>query len=47
MARQNYARHSEVEEVRWLTSDIPKDIKIGSIMEHETIPKLKARGLID
>ena len=37
---------SEVEEIRWLTSDVPNDIKIGSIMEHETIPKLKARGLI-
>lgn len=38
---------SEVQEVRWLTSDVPKDIKIGSIMEHETIPKLKAENLID
>lgn len=38
---------NEVEEVRWLTSDVPQDIKIGSIMEHETIPKLKAHGLID
>ena len=38
---------NEVEETRWLTSDVPKDIKVGSIMEHETIPKLKARGLID
>jgi len=38
---------SEVEEIRWLTSDVPKDIKVGSIMEHETIPKLKAAGLID
>ena len=38
---------SEVEEIRWLTSDVPKDIKIGSIMEHKTIPKLKAEGLID
>jgi 8-oxo-dGTP diphosphatase len=38
---------SEVEEIRWLTSKIPDDIKIGSIMEHETIPKLKAKNLID
>jgi mutator protein MutT len=38
---------NEVEEIRWLTSDVPKDIKIGSIMEHETIPKLKAHSLID
>lgn len=38
---------NEVEDIRWLTSDVPKDVKIGSIMEHETIPKLKAQGLID
>ena len=38
---------SEVEEIRWLTSNIPDDIKIGSIMAHETIPKLKAENLID
>lgn len=38
---------NEVEEIRWLTSDIPRDIKVGSIMQHETIPKLKAHNLID
>lgn len=38
---------SEVEEIRWLTSDLPEDIKVGSIMAHETIPKLKAEDLID
>lgn len=38
---------NEIEEIRWLTSDVPTDIKIGSIMEHETLPKLKAEGLID
>ncbi|HSX17050.1 MAG TPA: NUDIX domain-containing protein [Patescibacteria group bacterium] len=38
---------SEVEEIRWLTSAVPQDIKVGSIMEHETIPKLKAEDLID
>ncbi len=38
---------SEVEEVRWLTSNIPEGLRVGSIMEHETIPKLKAEGLID
>lgn len=38
---------NEVEELRWLTSAVPADIKIGSIMEHETIPKLKAHNLID
>jgi len=41
------ARDNEVEEIRWLTSDVPEDIKIGSIMQHETIPKLKAENLID
>jgi 8-oxo-dGTP diphosphatase len=38
---------SEVEGIRWLNSTLPKDIKIGSIMEHETIPALKAKDLID
>ncbi|HEV2403056.1 MAG TPA: NUDIX domain-containing protein [Candidatus Saccharimonadales bacterium] len=38
---------SEVEEIRWLGSDVPDDIKLGSIMEHETLPKLKSEGLID
>lgn len=38
---------SEVEEILWLTSDVPAGIKIGSIMQHETIPKLKAADLID
>ena len=38
---------SEVEELRWITSDVPKDIKVGSVMEHETIPKLKRENLID
>ena len=37
----------EIEEMLWLSSQIPKDIKIGSIMEHETIPELKIQGLID
>lgn len=38
---------SEVEEMHWLTSNVPADIKIGSIMEHETLPKLKTANLID
>ena len=38
---------NEIDEMLWLTSDLPKDIKVGSIMEHETIPKLKAENLID
>ena len=38
---------SEVEEMLWLTSEVPKDIKVGSILEHETLPRLKVQGLID
>jgi 8-oxo-dGTP diphosphatase len=38
---------NEIEDIRWLTSVVPTDIKVGSIMEHETIPKLKAQNLID
>lgn len=38
---------NEVEEIRWLTSQVPTDIKVGSIFEHEVIPKLKEKNLID
>lgn len=37
----------EVEEIRWVTSQLPEGIKTGSIFEHEVIPRLKAQGLID
>jgi hypothetical protein len=37
----------EVEEIRWITSDNPEGIKIGSIFEHDVIPKLKQSDLID
>lgn len=41
-------RHGhKVEKLLWLNSDIPKNIKIGSIFEHEVIPRLKKKGLID
>lgn len=43
----NIVPDNEIEEIRWLSSDVPTDIKIGSIMQHETLPKLKAEGLID
>ncbi|MEK7595028.1 MAG: NUDIX domain-containing protein [Patescibacteria group bacterium] len=36
-----------IEEILWLTSKIPEDIKVGSIFEHEVIPRLKKQGLID
>lgn len=38
---------SEVEEIRWITSDIPGDIEVGSIFAHEVLPKLKALDLVD
>jgi len=36
----------EIAELRWLTSDIPADIEVGSIFAHEVMPRLKAQGLI-
>lgn len=38
---------SEVEEVRSFNSVIPADIEIASILQHDIIPELKARDLID
>lgn len=38
---------SEVEKILWLTSDVPAYIQVGSIFEHQVIPKLKEEGLID
>jgi 8-oxo-dGTP diphosphatase len=38
---------NEVEEILWMTSDIPDDIQVGSIFGHEVIPRLKAMDLID
>lgn len=37
----------EVEQILWLTSQFPAGIKVGSIFEHEVIPRLKAKNLID
>ncbi len=37
---------SEVEEIKWINSRV-SGIKIGSIVEHEIIPRLKALKLID
>lgn len=37
---------SEVEKIRWITSQ-PEGIKVGSIFEHEVLPRLKAQDLID
>lgn len=38
---------NEVEKILWVTSDLPTDIKVGSIFEHEVIPRLKQKNLID
>jgi len=38
---------SEVEEVRWITSEIPVDIEVGSIFAHDVLPRLKAQNLVD
>jgi 8-oxo-dGTP diphosphatase len=37
----------QIEEIKWLTSEIPKGIKVGSIFEHEVIPRLVKTLLID
>jgi 8-oxo-dGTP diphosphatase len=37
----------EVEEFMWIDSNPPKDKKIGSIFEHEVLPRLKQMDLID
>lgn len=37
----------EVEEFIWIDSNPPKDKKIGSIFEHEVLPRLKQMDLID
>lgn len=38
---------SEVEEMLWVTSQIPEDMQLGSIFEHEVLPRLKQANLID
>lgn len=37
----------EVEEIRWIDSNYPKKMKVGSIFEHKVIPKLKQINLIN
>lgn len=38
---------SEVEEIKWVNSVPEPGIKLGSIFEHEVIPRLKSADLID
>lgn len=37
----------EIEQLMWLSSRIPAGLKVGSIFEHEVIPRLKSLNLID
>ncbi|MBX4210763.1 NUDIX domain-containing protein [Candidatus Parcubacteria bacterium] len=39
--------HMEIEEILWINSKVPKTVKIGSIFEHDVIPRLKKSNLID
>jgi len=38
---------SEIEELRWLTSDIPEGIQVGSIFGGQVLPALKQQDLVD
>jgi 8-oxo-dGTP diphosphatase len=38
---------NEVEEIRWITSQPEPSIKLGSIFEHQVVPRLKQANLID
>lgn len=38
---------SEIEELRWLTSNLPSNIKVGSIFGGQVLPKLCRQGLVD
>jgi mutator protein MutT len=38
---------TEVEEIRWLTHELPTDIKVGSIFGHQVLPRLHEQGLVD
>jgi 8-oxo-dGTP diphosphatase len=38
---------SEVEEIRAFNSQIPQGVELASILEHDIIPELKTRDMID
>jgi mutator protein MutT len=38
---------SEIEEIQWVDSNLPKNFTLGSVFHHHVLPKLKERGLID
>lgn len=39
--------NNEIEEIIWLTSDAKYDVEIGSIFNHEVLPRLKELDLVD
>lgn len=39
--------NSEIEEIKWLDSSSLGSVKLGSIIEHEIIPRLKSEDIID
>ena len=38
---------AEIEELKWLTSQLPADIQVGSIFGGKVLPKLHELGLVD
>jgi 8-oxo-dGTP diphosphatase len=36
----------EIEEVRWVDSNLPHDMELGSIFHHEVLPRLKEQGFV-
>jgi len=39
--------NSEIEEIMWIDSSVPAEVSLGSIFEHEVLPRLKQANLID
>lgn len=38
---------NEIEEIIWINSRLPEGIKLGSIFEHDVLPRLKKEDMID
>lgn len=38
---------NEVEEIRWISSNIPEGLEVGSIFAHDVLPRLKKLDLVD
>lgn len=41
------APSAEIAELRWLTSDLPANIQVGTIFGGKVLPRLKEQGLVD